>query len=322
MLGAAGVHAAAHLPLCQQTQQVVGWEHGQPCVSRDVAVQGATAWRYTGAPFHLKDQLDSWRTGHHQVLSAPDQAAGLGDSRDLKVVSWNLHHGLSQDATGARPQLDTMIENLQEENADLVLLQEVQPGHALKLTEALGMQGYYAMSTPVQGNMILLRPDIQVRAESVTFTTGQPAQDPLGTLKDWVTAGGGPSEPRNVQILKVEMPDGQAGLIWNTHHLTGDYSLQQKQAAADTLVSALRQNLQPGEWMVGGGDLNASGSSSPLVAGLSQLPGVTGQQRNIDWIYASDSARAQLSGQSVESGGVMVSDHPLVRADLTLPEKV
>jgi endonuclease/exonuclease/phosphatase family metal-dependent hydrolase len=323
MLAGASVPVAAHLPVCQQSQQVVGWEQGRPCLASDLAVGGATARRYASLPFHLGDQMEAWRSGNHQVFAAPANAPRLGNSEEqLKVVSWNLHHGLSQDSTGARPQRDTMIEHLQREDADVVLLQEVAPGDADDLAEALGMQGYYAGSTPVQGNMILLRPDMKVNHQSVTYTTGQSGEDSWGTLKDWVFNQGGASEPRNLQILKVEMPNGQPALIWNTHHVTHQYSDQQKEAAARAMVGALRENLDYGELMVGGGDLNVSDPNHPLIQDLNQLPGVSGQQRNLDWIYASDSSQAQFSGQVVESDGIMVSDHPLVRAHLMLTEKV
>ena len=320
-LGGAGVQAAAHLPICQQTQQIVGWEHGQPCVSLDLGVQGATAWRFLDAPFQLNQQLNAWQSGHHQILAAPAHAPKLGEDDQLKVVSWNLHHGLSQDRTGARPQLDTMIDQLQHEDADVVLLQEVQPKDAPRLARELNMQGYLAMSTPVQGNLILLRPDIQVQDESITYTTGNPAGRTWDTLKDWVTQGSGAAEPRNLQILRVTMPDGQQGLIWNTHHLTGDYSQEQKAAAAQSALEALNSQARPGDLIVGGGDLNASNPDSPLIEGLQHWSGVTGHQKNIDWIFASDSTHAEASSEVVSQGGVMVSDHPLVRANLSLEQQ-
>lgn len=317
LLATAGGYVAAHAPICQ-TQQVVGWENGGPCVSLEVAVNGATAWRYTKAPFNLSDALDSWQTGHHRVIPAEAEAPRLGQSDQLKVVSWNLHHGLSQDSTGARPQLDTMIEQLQAENADVLLLQEVNPSDAERLADELDMQGYFATSTPVQGNLILLRPDIEVHGESVTFTTGQRPAERWGTLKDWVTGRGGQNEPRTLQILNVTMPDGREGLIWNTHHLTGTYTDEQRQEAAEVALREIHRQLRPDQLHIGGGDLNANDASSPLIRGLNQLPGVTGHQRNIDWIYASDSTHARFSGGAVDERGVMVSDHVLVRAELEL----
>lgn len=311
-------HAAAHLPVCQEQQQIVGWEQGQPCVSLHTATQGATAWRFLDAPFHLSGAMDSWNGQQNLVLGAPGAAPRMGDSQELKVVSWNLHHGLSQDSTGARPQLDTMIDKLQQEDADVILLQEVSPGHAGQLAESLQMQGFYAQTTLVQGNLILLRPDIQVQDQTATWITGQLPGDGFHTLKEWVTGQGGQTEPRNLQVLQVELPGGQRATLWNTHNLTGDYSPQQRSDASRRLVNQLHESIRPGDLVVGGGDLNARDTSDPIIHDLQELDGVQGQQHNIDWIYSSDTAQARFSGETVQHNGLMVSDHPLVRATLQI----
>lgn len=317
-LAGAGLHQAAHAPICQQTQQVVGWESG-PCVSQSLGVGGATAWRYLQTPGHLPGALNSWNSGRHQVIAAPNQAENTQDAQNLKVLSWNLHHGVSQDSTGARPQLETMIDTLQEQDADVLLLQEVNPKDASRLAEELGMQGFYAASTPVQGNMILLRPDFEVGQESVTVTTGQDPSQATTTLKDWLLNGGGSHEPRTLQILDVKLPNGQPAVLWNTHHLTGTYSPEQHQESAQIVQQALQERIQPGELVIGGGDLNANRASHPLLAGLEQIEGVRGEGQNIDWIYSSQSMESEFFHQRVEHQGVMVSDHPLVGAQLRLP---
>lgn len=315
-LGGAGLHQAAHAPICQQSQQIVGWESGL-CVSNSVGVGGATAWRYLQTPFHVKDALQTWDSGHHQVIPAPPQAAETSNPQDLQVISWNLHHGQSQDSTGARPQLDTMIDTLQEYDADILLLQEVNPKDASRLARELGMQGYFAASTPVQGNMILLRPDFQVREDQVVVTT--PEKSAGATLKDWLIHGGGIHEPRTLQILDVTLPNGESAVIWNTHHLTGSYTPEQQEIAASRLGNALEESIQPGELVIGGGDLNANRDSHPLLARLNALEGVSGEALNIDWIYSSDSMPREFFSQRVEAEGRMVSDHPLVGARLQLP---
>jgi len=309
----ASVYATAHLPVCADSQQVVGWSQGRPCVSLSTAVQGATAWRYASAPFHLRDTLKSWDSAHHQIFPAPPSGRqGQESSNQLKLVSWNLHHGLSQDSTGARPQRELMIEQLQQEDADVILLQEVAPGDAGKLAESLEMTGYYAASTPVQGNMILLRPDITVEHESILMTTGTPS------LKDWIMQGGGSAEPRNLQILDAQLPGGQTLRIWNTHHLTGDYSAAQHQRAWETVSEALATGLNPDQAVVGGGDLNTSDPNHPLIQGIQDLPGASAGQFNIDWLMSTQKEPLSVEGERVMENGIMVSDHPLVRANLDL----
>lgn len=317
-LAGAGLHQAAHAPICQQTQQIVGWESG-PCVSQSLGVGGATAWRYLQTPGHLQGALRSWNSGRHQVIAAPSHGQNTQDAQNLKVISWNLHHGVSQDSTGARPQLDTMIDNLQEQDADILLLQEVNPKDAARLAKELGMQGFYAASTPVQGNMILLRPDFEVLQESVTVTTGQDPSQATTTLKDWMLNGGGSHEPRTLQILDVELPNGQPAVVWNTHHLTGTYSPEQHEESAHIVQQSLQERIQPGELVIGGGDLNANRADHPLLQGLGQIEGVRGEAQNIDWIYSSQSIESEFFHQRVEHQGVMVSDHPLVGAQLRIP---
>ena len=313
-LGAAGLHAAATLPVCQNQQQIVGWENGQPCVSVDAATQGSTAWRYAKGVFHLPGALDSWNSQQNLVIQAPGGSRPLGESEQLKVVSWNLHHGLSQDSTGARPQLDLMVTQLQAEDADVLLMQEVAPGDAARLARDLEMQGYYAQTTMVQGNLILLRPDIQVHDQSVTFITGQQPGSGWDTLKQWVSGGGGQDEPRSLQILRGELPDGQPLTLWNTHYLTGDYTPEQREQAAQTIRERLDASIQTGDMVVGGGDLNANDDHQAVIRELGQIEQMRGQQHNIDWIYSSNPS--QFSSQTVEHEGVMVSDHPLVRAQV------
>ena len=315
-LGAAGLHATATLPVCQNQQQIVGWERGHACVSTETAVQGSTAWRYARGVFHLPGAMDSWNHQQNSVIQAPGGSQRLGQSQELKVVSWNLHHGLSQDSTGARPQLDLMVDQLQHEDADVVLMQEVAPGDAARLAHDLGMQGFYAQTTAVQGNLILLRPDIHVQEQSVTFTTGEQPGGGWETLKDWVNGRGGQDEPRNLQVLRAELPDGQQVTVWNTHYLTGDYTPEQRSDAARIIREKLEDSIRPGDVVVGGGDLNANNGGQAIIQELDQVEQMRGQQHNIDWIYSSTSS--QFSGQTVEHEGVMVSDHPLVRAQVDL----
>jgi endonuclease/exonuclease/phosphatase family metal-dependent hydrolase len=317
MLGGAGVYAGAHLPVCQSTQQIVGWEQG-PCVSQSVAQNAATAWRYTHAPFHVGDALDGWSSGQSQVINSDAASEQATTPGEVTVVSWNLHHGQSQDVTGARPQLDTMISTLQAQDADILLLQEVAPQHADDLAEALDMQGYYAASTPVQGNLILLRPDIEVTSNSVAVTTGQSPSNGLGTLTEWILDGKGAGEPRNIQVLDVTLPGGQEAVVWNTHNMTGEYPGEMHERGAQIAVGAIRKHLDPGEIVIGGGDLNARSTVHPLVRELEELP-IQGHSVNIDWIYASDGLPVEFQHQRIREGDIMVSDHILVRATIDTP---
>lgn len=314
MLGGAGVYGASHLPVCQTTQQVVGWEKG-PCVSQPLAQNGATAWRYAHAPFHVDDALSGWQSGQSQVINPEASSPQATQAGEVTVVSWNLHHGQSQDVTGARPQLDTMLDTLQEQDADIILLQEVAPQHADDIAEALDMQGYYAASTPVQGNMILLRPDIEVTGNTLALTTGQARWDGLGTLTDWILDGKGAGEPRNMQVLDVTLPGGRNAVVWNTHNMTGEYPEAMHENGADIALAEIRSHLDEGEIVLGGGDLNARDDSHPLIRGLNELP-VQGYRENIDWIYASDGLPVKFEHERVVSEGTMVSDHILVRATI------
>lgn len=313
-LGLLGTYAGSHLPLCD-TAQV------QLCVPESLATPSATAWRYLQAPAHLVDTLSSWQNQSHQVVKAPPDSQNSTAADHVQLVSWNLHHGLSQDSSGARPQLDTMIEQLKSENADVILLQEVAPNQVNDLAERLGMQGYYAATTPVQGNMILLNPDIQVKEEHVVFTTGEQPGQAWDTLKGWVGQGGGPGEPRNLQMLEVELPNGDQALIWNTHHLTGAYSEEQQQQAAQVLGSALQSeiNQRPERLVIGGGDLNARVDQQhhPVVRHLNRLAGLQTQADRLDWIVTN--APQQFSSEWVRQADcTVVSDHPLVRSQVDL----
>lgn len=317
VLGGVALHQAATAPVCQQTQQVVGWESGRLCVSHDVAMAGSTAWRMSQVPFHTADALNSWESGQHIVFAGPQNGSQTTDGESLQVVSWNLHHGLSSDATGARPQLDTMVDTLKAEEADVYLLQEVDPKFAGDIAEQMGMTGYYAVSTPVQGNLILINPDIEVREAGVAITAGARPGDGVGTLADWLTKGAGEYEPRNLQVLDVTLPSGQQAVLWNTHHPTSKYSEEQHQQAAQAVRQTLESRIQPGELVIGGGDLNAASANHPLLQQLGQVDGLQGHHDRIDWIYTSEAANVDFSSTQIEHNGSPVSDHPLVRATVT-----
>lgn len=317
LLGGAAVSAGATLPVCQNTQQVVGWENTSPCVSLEAANGAATVSRYTQLPFHTGDALEGLQSGRSQLLNADAQPSNVVNSDELDVVSWNLRHGQSQQATGSRPQLPAMVETLKERAADVYLLQEVAPHDAGRIAEELGMKGYFAASSPVQGNLILLRPDMQVTGNTVAVTTGQNPEQSGKTLTDWIRNQGGASEPRNIQVLDVTLPGGREAVIWNTHNLTGEYPSEMHERASQIAVNEIQRHLQPGELVIGGGDLNARSPGHPLIDALSSLPGLQSGSEGIDWIFATNGLGMNFRSERVEANGIMVSDHVLVSARLS-----
>ncbi len=115
--------------------------------------------------------LASLALGTFLVVTFNTGAGSPGEHpSQLRVVSWNLHYGVTPGYTGGPGvELDQTIEYLRAQNADVLLLQEVERGWILAggtdllqyIADALDMNYVYAGAHDRQfGNAILSRYDI------------------------------------------------------------------------------------------------------------------------------------------------------------------
>lgn len=309
----AGSYALAHAPVCAQAAPIALTDHGL-CVSPELGVQGAHAWRILEGIPSLPDAVQGLDSSQNQVTVADSRPGWPAmEGGDLKVVTWNLHHERSRDADGARSQLDEMIRAMKEQQADVYLLQEVSPGHVNELVEGLGMHGYYSQTTLLQGNLTLVHPDLPVTTHSsrVLLNGG----GGLHELKEWALQGDG-EEPRSLQTVEVELPNGREALLWNTHMPTHNYTDAQRTEARQVVLEELASRADPGQLVVGGGDLN-DGADGSLANELRQ-GGHEVHAFHIDFINTRNAAGpAEFEGFKLHDGqGLQISDHPMALAEV------
>ncbi|MEW6278749.1 MAG: endonuclease/exonuclease/phosphatase family protein [Candidatus Eremiobacterota bacterium] len=317
LAGATGVRMLANAPICADSSVKIGWEDGL-CVSPEMGTNAGTLWRYLQSVPHLPSTIDRIGSAdnavYHPSGDQPPPRPLMQDGQ-LRVVSWNLHHGLGRDAEGARPQLDRMIQQMRLDQGDVYLLQEVAPQDAAEIVDALGMPGYFSATSQVQGNLLLVHPDLTVTDQQHEFLTGEPdgIWGSLGEFKEWALAGGGAEELRSLQTVEVRLPDGRTTLLWNTHFLTRTYTPEQRLEANQRLLAELGRQAEPGQIVVGGGDLNSQMEDS-LPQAL-RAAGHDPHAHNIDFVVTRGVDGVELEGAKLYlPDGSQLSDHPRVIA--------
>lgn len=246
----------------------------------------------------------------------------LMEDGKLKVTSWNLHHGL--DRENKDNQVDKMVDKMRDAKSDVYMLQEVPPWEAQKLADEMGMKAYYTRTTPNQGNMILVNPDMQVEGNEKMILNGDIKQgdkmSAYSALAKLETAQGNEArqkaEPRVAQMLKVKTPDGKTVDLWNTH-LTAIKDSEFRKKEIDKVISTMNARAGSGDSVVGGGDLN-SGPSDSVLADL-RNNGYQTQGASIDWITGKNTARPLniVSNKELfDENDVQISDHPMVTVEI------
>jgi endonuclease/exonuclease/phosphatase family metal-dependent hydrolase len=246
----------------------------------------------------------------------------LMEDGKLKVTSWNLHHGL--DRENKDNQVDKMVDKMRDAKSDVYMLQEVPPWEAQKLADEMGMKAYYTRTTPNQGNMILVNPDMQVEGNEKMILNGDIKQgdkmSAYSAIAKLETAQGNEArqkaEPRVAQMLKVKTPDGKIVDLWNTH-LTAIKDSEFRKKEIDKVISTMNARAGSGDAVVGGGDLN-SGPSDSVLADL-RNNGYQTQGASIDWITGKNTARPLniVSNKELfDENDVQISDHPMVTVEI------
>lgn len=314
-LGVAG-YAAQHLPVCQTS--VVQVQDGGLCVSPTISVSAKGAERsLLSVPYHLSAARDNASTTNRVLQPAQTSEATTPDG-EISVVSWNLHHSTSRDADGARDQLGAQIQQLNEADAEVYLLQEVNPWHAQRIVDGTGLTGYYSQTTARQGNLILVNPGLEVHGNFRSTINHDITPGNTGEALQVVMRESGGKEPRLVQGVRVsERGSSETAVVFNTHLSTGKATPEARQAEATKLQSVLVQTAQGDEAVFGGGDLN-QGRSGSLLQDLSQA-GYQADGAKIDWLVSRGADLRDVSSSNLyDSQGIMLSDHPIVSGTIAL----
>ncbi len=316
LVGVAGGVAGSVLinaPICPGQTSPVSISREGICVSPDAATDAATAWRQLRGTPYTGQVIQDLASQQSRALQPGGDYHPPAASRDggFRTVSWNLHHSQSPNQDGSRDQLDRMIQELRDQKAEVILLQEVNPWHAQDLVDGTGMVGYYSQTTSTQGNMILVHPDLEVldNAKVVLNHDIKGRADAAGAS----TQRGG-REPRQAQALRLALPSGKTVLVWNTHLSTGDATDADRAAENERLLSFVETQARPGEAVLGGGDLNNS-RHAPAPK-LLDAHGFDVQGATIDWLAGRNLDRLETGHATLtETSGIRVSDHPMVWAE-------
>ena len=301
--------AARHLPLCEPESGMVEIQDGELCVSPDLSTKVDAVHRSARGMFHRGEAVDDLSSQENRVLR-PQNPANRAPDGELTVNSWNLHHGTSQDGTGARDQLDIQIQKLKESDADVDLLQEILPWDAQRIVDGTGKVGYYSQTTPRQGNLILVSPDLVV-TENARLTLNHDTRTPGDAAEVvWKQSG---SEPRAAQVLHLTGADtnGQTLAVFNTHLSTGSATPQDRAAEHRVLEQLVEQHRERADVLIGGGDLNTRDGEA--IVQTFKDRGLRVEGASIDWLVADKVSDSEVKRVDVKTAdGVYVSDHPLV----------
>lgn len=314
-LGVAAGATALKAPVCDTSVVHVGLDG--VCVSPEVATGANHITRLLRTLPHMSG-LDDSLASHQSQLFQPSEATTRPLNDELTVSTWNLHHGDRADRLGARDQISEMIEALGDQKADVYLLQEVSPYHVEELVNGLGMNGYYAQTTPMQGNLVLVHPrlEVQANAKRVVNYGEQTTLDEVSAPRLLLDIPQGrASEPRVVQALRVGRPDGSTAVVWNTHLMNGGDSPEERLAQAENSFAFVDGFARPGEAVIGGGDLNSTAGSE--VLGLLGSHAYEAQGARIDWFGARGGELTTDVSQPTSDSGDPLSDHPSVIARLS-----
>lgn len=310
MVGGLVGHTLLHAPVCPSPEGAL------LCVSPEAGHEAQTAYRVFRRQFYEDDARADLASDSNRVFEAPPGSQATGDGEGpLQVVSWNLHRAQGLETEGSRDQTDLMIEELREAEPDVALLQEVPPWRAAEIVAGTGMDGYYTNTAPGQGNLILVHPDLEVEGnfrETLTFDV-QDADDAARVVEAWKEEG--PSQhPRSAQALRLRLEDGSTAVVWNTHLTNVDYRPHQGLEEATRLLEFVESVAQPGEPVIGGGDLNAGADSAEVR--LLREHGFETEGARIDWLAARGLDLDDVAHETVRDGTWQVSDHPLVRGEV------
>jgi endonuclease/exonuclease/phosphatase family metal-dependent hydrolase len=314
LTGAAG-YAARHLPVCEAESGLVDLGHDQFCVSPELSTKVDAIYRGARGQLHRGDAIKDLASQTNRVLQ-PREPARRAPDGEFTVNSWNLHHGTSQNRTGARDQLDTQIDRLNESDADVDLLQEILPWHAQKIVDGTGKVGYYSQTTARQGNLVLVSPDLVV-TENARLTLNHQI-DNARQASDVVGLNSG-EEPRAAQFLHLQGADTnfESVAVFNTHLSTGSATPQARAAEHRVLERLVDEHRQETDRLVGGGDLNTR-DGQEIVQTLKDK-GLRVEGATIDWLVSDNSGSSEVRRTDVwTENGTYVSDHPMVEGRYTL----
>ncbi|MQA09086.1 MAG: hypothetical protein GEU98_11180 [Pseudonocardiaceae bacterium] len=250
--------------------------------------------------------------------SSAAEPARKAASTDLRVMSYNIHHGhpWDSDIYDDPPDLNRTARNIERINPDIVMIQEVNKNHPAgdgvdqpaKLARLLGMHVVFGDNHPDEdkkaGNAVLSR-----------FPVEEVANTPL------------PSRPggarRHLQSVRVDV-NGTPALVYNTH-LEPDPEWRQKQArkVLDEIGRIDGPTLLTGDFNAKpSGDIHGWVENHGFVDAWQERPKGDGftwradkPSKRIDYVFAS----SDFDIVDVGVHDTVASDHRPVRIDLRLP---
>jgi len=235
--------------------------------------------------------------------------------RDLRVLTYNIHHSEGRDSVFDIERIATVIDST---NPDIVALQELDQGtdrsgrdvfQLDRLAELTGMQGYFGKARDSAGgeygNGVLISSEI-----AITSTVNHPLPNPaLG-------------EPRAVIEMGLsldEMGSTIAFTLFATHfdHASGVNRLAQAHFVNDLVATSTTPALLAG-------DLNAGSNSSPMQLIYQEWTNTSDPISQIDYVLY----RGPHQWNVVEGGEFIInsttevaSDHfPLLAVVEVVPE--
>lgn len=304
---------AQHAALCEVNSSTVGWQNGGLCVSPDLSKNVDGVYRTVRGQFHRGDAVEDLASDTNRLIVPDGKVDGSDEDGQFRLMTWNLHHGTSQNADGARDQIGLQVKQIKAQHADVVLLQEVPPWHVNALVNGTGKVGYYTHTNGRQGDLVLVSPELQVTGNSrVTLNHQITSESDAGKVVD-LSQG---DEPRAAQFLTIQGADtgGKSTGIFNTHLSTTGATAEQRRAEHQNLMTHVGHLQEGTEVFAGGGDFNTRDGREVVQSMRDKGYNVTGA--TIDWVVSEGLAPSSSAhADSHDPQGVRLSDHPYVVVD-------
>jgi endonuclease/exonuclease/phosphatase family metal-dependent hydrolase/uncharacterized protein (UPF0248 family) len=319
-----------HRVLFVEADGVVVWDRASGVDHIDALAAGRVIGpRLLRPPFfaartpHVWDPADGWRPAR----AVPREPA----ARRLRVLTWNtLWDRYNRDRIHTARRRPLLLEALAEADADVIALQEVEPGLLEPLLRARWVRDAYTLGTdprgrdiPDTGLLLLSRLPVREAAlhtlgphKAITAITVETASGPLVVAATHLTSDHSTNAAAKRQAELARLAEGLAAVDGDVI-LLGDFNDGSSGPDGPAAALGLRD-----AWTEARGPRDDTPTFDPRNNPLAAVSSLSGRPARLDRILlrAPDAGviRTRLVGDTPGLGNLFVSDHYGVLADLTL----
>jgi endonuclease/exonuclease/phosphatase family metal-dependent hydrolase/2'-5' RNA ligase/uncharacterized protein (UPF0248 family) len=320
-----------HRVLFVEADGEVVWDRATGVDRIDVSDSGRVRVpRMLRAPFFTARAPSAWDPATGWGIANGMSGAAGPNGAGLRVLTWNTlwdrYDGDRIDTARRRPLLLAALENA---DADIIALQEVEAGLLAMLLQASWVRAGYALGTDPGGKDVddgglLLLSRLPVREagwhmlgphKAVTAITVETASGPLVVATTHLSSDHSHNGPARRKAELAQLADGLAGVDGDLI-LLGDFNDGSDSPDGPVAVLGLRD-----AWTQVHGPDDRTPTFDPVVNPLAAVSSLSGRASRLDRILLRAGGLrvtgAALHGDSPEPDGLYISDHYGVEAEVS-----